>query len=470
MAAANNNNNADMAAILAALQQSVATLTQGQQDLTTIVQQLAPQQQQPVAFHLSPAQSEPGNLVDMRTRTGKAVYDETQRGEETKYDLSKSGLVTFIRAIERAAARLGCSGPQNSVVHFTAEDGGANIDIISHYGEVSVARIKTQCAIFVTGANKERRQAQNNRFLVDYTLNSLTTKARDSLLTYQKEFTVDDVIVWGLLWKRLVAVPSLDSKLTAKNLRSDIRKMPSKMPHLTIQQFNDEFTNLVTQLNARDETMEDLESIVIDAYKLANDCRFVDYWTKKETDIDDGEGPLATADWKTLLAKGIEKYNGFSQDWGQVSKQEQDFIALKTEYDELRGQLELKSPSKSSATKKSKGKPQPSSKPAKPSGKITKNKKPTGDRQRQKKDESWKKVPPKDGEPHSKTVNGWKAHWCVHHMAWCGHSSKDCELGKRRAQEQQDYKAASSTYSADPAVKHQQDFMAKLAGLSRLHE
>ena len=138
----------------------------------------------------------------------------------------------------------------------------------------------------------------------------------------------------------------------------------------------------------------------------------------------------------------------------------------------LLGQLELKNPPKASATKKSKGKANTSPK-AKSAGQTTKNKKPTADCKHQKKDEAWKKTPPKEGEPTTKTVDSWTCHWCVHHMSWCGHSSNDCELGKHRAQDQQQksYKAAvASTSTVDPAVKHRQSYMAKLAGLSRLHE
>ena len=60
-------------------------------------------------------------------------------------------------------------------------------------------------------------------------------------------------------------------------------------------------------------------------------------------------------------------------------------------------------------------------------------------------------------------------------MSWTGHTTKACELGKRRAAEQQKtFKAKSATFVAsnatttDTVVKHQQDFMAKLAGLSSM--
>ena len=48
------------------------------------------------------------------------------------------------------------------------------------------------------------------------------------------------------------------------------------------------------------------------------------------------------------------------------------------------------------------------------------------------KDEAWKKQPPKDGKPSTKEIAGRKYQWCIHHMAWGDHSSKECRLGASR--------------------------------------
>ncbi len=77
---------------------------------------------------------------------------------------------------------------------------------------------------------------------------------------------------------------------------------------------------------------------------------------------------------------------------------------------------------------------------------------------------------PANASASTKRINKWTAYWCIHHMAWTRHGSDECKLGNCRAYEQQqrNYKAASSTI--DPAIQHQQDFTANLAGLSCLHE
>ena len=49
-------------------------------------------------------------------------------------------------------------------------------------------------------------------------------------------------------------------------------------------------------------------------------------------------------------------------------------------------------------------------------------------KQRQKRDATWKKVPPKENEPTTKKIGKKDFHWCEHHMAWTIHHPKDCKL------------------------------------------
>ena len=49
-------------------------------------------------------------------------------------------------------------------------------------------------------------------------------------------------------------------------------------------------------------------------------------------------------------------------------------------------------------------------------------------KQRQKQDEAWKKVPPKAGKLSTKKIRNKEFHWCKHHMAWTMYPSTDCRL------------------------------------------
>ena len=48
---------------------------------------------------------------------------------------------------------------------------------------------------------------------------------------------------------------------------------------------------------------------------------------------------------------------------------------------------------------------------------------------------SRRKVPPKNGEPTSKIIDGKTVHWCKHHKKWMAHTSRECRLGLERQAE-----------------------------------
>ena len=51
-------------------------------------------------------------------------------------------------------------------------------------------------------------------------------------------------------------------------------------------------------------------------------------------------------------------------------------------------------------------------------------------KQRQRKDEVWKKVPPQAGGTLTKQIRNKNFHWCEHHMAWTVHKPLDCRLSR----------------------------------------
>jgi hypothetical protein len=111
--------------------------------------------------------------------------------------------------------------------------------------------------------------------------------------------------------------------------------------------------------------------------------------------------------------------------WGTPSLAEQKVIALQAQVANLKLEnLQI--------SKKLKGKLKDGDKKdEKKDGKQTKNKKDASNKTKQKKDEAWKKVPPKAGEAKTKEQVGKRWNWCKHHQAWCIHTPQDCEVGKK---------------------------------------
>jgi hypothetical protein len=99
-----------------------------------------------------------------------------------------------------------------------------------------------------------------------------------------------------------------------------------------------------------------------------------------------------------------------------------------------------------------------------------KNKKNTYNQLEQKKDEAWKKEPPKDGEKCKKEVGKYTHHWCEHHMAWRVHKPADCLMGKQHKEDQKKkpQKANSTTFAAATAVAVDPQFTALMALIADL--
>ena len=105
-------------------------------------------------------------------------------------------------------------------------------------------------------------------------------------------------------------------------------------------------------------------------------------------------------DWKDIMKKAKEKYNLLKSDaqykWGTPSLAEQKVIALQAEVANLKSEnLQI--------LKKLKDKLKDDKMNDKKADVTTKkNKKDAFNKKKQKKDEAWKKVPPKAGEPKTK--------------------------------------------------------------------
>ncbi len=101
-----------------------------------------------------------------------------------------------------------------------------------------------------------------------------------------------------------------------------------------------------------------------------------------------------------------------------------------------------------------------------------KNKKNTCNQRDQKKDEAWKKEPPKDGEKRKKEVGKYTCHWCEHHMVWTVCKPADYLLGKQHKEDQKKkpQKANSATFAAAAAMAVNPQFAALMALIADLDE
>jgi hypothetical protein len=217
-------------------------------------------------------------------------------------------------------------------------------------------------------------------------------------------------------------------------------------------------------LIARGATVDDPISILFEAYLVVPCHNFKTYIPHQDKDYLDGKPTAITH--KALMTSAKRKYNWLKTKglWGAKSPDNEKIVAMTTALNALKGQLKL-DPKLSSivngGNKKGNNK-----------GKKKKNKKNMFNQREQKKDEAWKKEPPKEVEKHEKLVGKYTYHWCEHHMVWTVHKPADCLLGKQHKEEQKTNprKANSATITAAATSAVNLHFAALMALMANLEE
>jgi hypothetical protein len=366
--------------------------------------------------------------------------------EGEKFDLKVTQVVRFQEMLQARCEMMGWTNPSQGIVTYHVA--GRDMNLISEYGQIPYDTIRDQSQAYwkYDGAKKRQRAAQNNEMMTKCILSSLTEPARDQLLVAKHSWTMNDedpvnptnVPVAALLYKEIMRLTTLDTRATNKALRDNLKALPEYCVQVKgdVDKINSYFMQNLNQLLARGEGADDKEDILFAAYQHVPDTEFRKYMNQKKDDYYDNINDMANADYRTIMLKAKTKYDMLisSKDrpFGTPSDEEQQVIALKAELTQvkdsnLRLSKQLKSKLKTSSSSTSS---QSKANSSSTTTQKTRNQKNTSNRRRQKQDEAWKRVAPKSGEPKSMTRDNKTWHWCVHHMAWCLHSTDECRKGK----------------------------------------
>ena len=169
---------------------------------------------------------------------------------------------------------MGWDNADQGIIKWTNADGAA-IDLISQYGQIDAATLKTACEIFLTGMKYAERMAQNNAMASKSVLATLTDDTNIKLLAYRDEYKVtpaganSSVVVFPLLYKTIVRHrPPSNTSATSAALRNNIMKVAeyAKKVNGDVDQIN-AFVDLnYTQLKARGDTVPDASTDIMKAY------------------------------------------------------------------------------------------------------------------------------------------------------------------------------------------------------------
>jgi len=388
------------------------------------------------------------DLIDYSTKRGKDIYNQGCEALDDKaltngFNMTPNETVVFIEALERKADSMGWSKGTKQITKFTNRD-GVDIDIIKNYGQIDMATLKTACERFCKAGEQdaETRARQNNKMMSMCLANSLSLTAKVQLLTYKNEYIFDGVEYAPLMYKVIMRLATIDSVATTQTLRDNLQNLSVFAATVSgdIDKINTEFNKNYSQILARGATVDDPLNLLFNAYLVVPCYHFKTYMKQKHNGYLDGTLTL-THEVLMAFAKAHFDYLKNTGQWGAKSPDDEKIVAMAAEINALKGQLKL-DPKLSAIAKDKKKDDKGENKGKKKNNKDTSNKK------YQKKDEAWKKVPPKDSDPKEKQVGKYTFQWCEHHMAWTVHKPQDCTLNPKH----KDYKGKKNEHKANSAV------------------
>jgi hypothetical protein len=391
------------------------------------------------------------------------IYQEGCKALTMPFKMKSNRTVIYTTELQAKSNKMGWGVGSQQITKFVNSVGNI-INIIDQYGPIDIAVLQARCKSFckLGGPCFNQRVRQNNKMMAECIMPSLSVSARIRLLPFRGNFEFNSVVFALLLHKKVMALATIDSVATTKILCSNLREIPTYCATVkgNIELLHTYFDNNHSQIIARSSSVDDPIDVLSSAYAVVPCFEFRTYIKQKQDNCTDGSLKLTH---KELILLATNKYNLLVQEgkWGTISPDEEKIIAMQAELTALKGQFTLTPNLKKAAGKKPGDKKNDGDKPTPPKGKK-KNKKNTANKLQQKQDEKWRKTaPPKDGEPHAKSHNGRRFHWCKHHMARRNHLEKECCMGQECTQQQK----PNANPQATAAVVSQSNWASLIANM-----
>jgi hypothetical protein len=306
--------------------------------------------------------------------------------------------IIFIKAFHPRAMTMGWNQGARQITLF-ANSAGCQIGIIKSYGQINKATLKSACERFCKpgGVGSQTRAKQNNTMMSICLAKLLMADAQARLLTYRNKYMFDGVKYAPLMYKIIMRLVTIDSIATTQTLRDNLQSLGvyAAMVSGKIAKVHNEFDKNYSQLIARGATVDKPIGILLEAYLVVPYHNFKMYICRQHKDYLNGKLTNLTHKALMTLAKckfGWLKTKGL---WGTKSPDNKKIVAMTATLNALKGQLKL-DPKLNAIANQGKKKGDKRDK--------KKNKKNTYYQREQKKDEGWKKEPPKDGEKCKKEV------------------------------------------------------------------
>lgn len=364
------------------------------------------------AFARTPALAHAG-VLDLSSSEGMKIYNAATATLPSKFSGGPNEIYLLLKDLMQRSQAFGWSG---IIIVNTAAPPAAgappppaiNRNLLTQYGLISLEQLRTKAIGY---EDADGRAAQDSHMMYQCIYNTMTEEAKLKVLSDHEDYEVP--LVGGgiaqngpLFLKVIIRNSTVDTMSTVFFLRGNLNQLKEYMGavNCNIELFNQYVTNQVEALAARGAESSDLLINLFEAYEIVPDRKFIKHIEKKKDDYEDGGNTTPTI----LMHHALTKYKDLkrAKKWQAPSAEEEKIVALSAQVESLK-------------------------KFAKKKGHATNTKESDGKKGKRRDDDpkyKWKKVAPKTGEPHTKTVNGKNYHWCKGHLAWTIHSNEECRM------------------------------------------
>jgi hypothetical protein len=255
--------------------------------------------------------------------------------------------VAFVEAFQRRSTKMGWNAGTKGITSFANWDGNT-INIIKNNGQIDELTLKTACERFCKAgkANAKSRARQNNTMMGICLLKLLTAEAQVHLLTYCKDYLINEVECAPLMYKVIVRLATINSVATTQALRDNLHTLGTFASTVSgnIDKINSEFDKNYSQIIARGATVDDPIGILFSVYQVVPCYHFKSYINRMHEDYLDGK--LATLTHESLMGMAKSKFNYLCTKgtWGAKSPNNDKIIAMTAAFDTLKGAAQAFSP------------------------------------------------------------------------------------------------------------------------------
>lgn len=370
---------------------------------------------QPGAFAVTPSLVT-NTPIDYSTKAGAAIYEKATQKLEHTFSLEEPNITTLLAQLR---AKTTAHGWKN--LFLVTDSNGDQLDFLEKHSKLTESEVKAHADALL---QNDDRTKQNDFQLYTLITSSVDSSTTTRMASEEKRYTCGDPNVpanylpSGIMYlKILLKLAEVDTRATSAHIRKQLSQLPTyivKKAKNDIKAFNEHAQRLLDRLAARGEKADDAILHLLDAYENTDDTNFTN-WADRTRETYELNG----MEVDDLMQAALQKYQTLVQadKWCVLSQQQREIVALRAQLNNI--------------NLKSKTTPKKSGDDAKKTKKVVEvgGKKFVGKW-------AWRGIPPKPGEPTTKTFEDAEWHYCEHHGYWAKHLGTDCLMNKSKSDDE----------------------------------